>query len=89
MARRALSEEEKRQSVSFTTQGKNLQALDNVITRLNKKIAAGNYAIITRQSIMEGLLLEFLDKQDEIEKKAKKIKEESKKFWEERKKPRE
>lgn len=60
MARKALKPEERRKTVSFTLSGKDLERLDNFIKEENTRL----YSVVSRQTVLEGLLLDFLDKQE-------------------------
>lgn len=59
MPRRTLEPSERRQTISFTAQGKEVKMLDDFIMREQQKAP---HAIVSRQTVLERLLLDFLEK---------------------------
>jgi hypothetical protein len=64
MVRQKLSEDDKRHTVNFTAIGKDIKRLDKIVAKLS-----GKYSTTTRQTILERLLIDFLDEREKNENK--------------------
>lgn len=65
MPRKPIPREDKRQTVAFTLPGREIARLDKYVDRVSLEIP---HAIIKRQTILERLLIDFLN---EVEKPLK------------------